>query len=263
MLGEDGAEERKHVVAGEIGEWGELEGVVAAGETESARMGSVAPKRGEHLLSELGQHRRVVLTVDHEAIAAGTLTAFDVRHGTDGSPVVAEFVNGHLVAQAFPNVRGSHALTDNIGEIGGDMEEAAGADRFVMNQGDVSDGGADAGAEDAETVEALLLKPAEATAGVLNGLAVCLEGEANVRAADLVGTLVAAGHAAAVIRQTHLESGDAEPGDPFAKDILAVPFGVPVGENEESGAFCGLDWRTPGTGSRPKASVNGVVFRPG
>jgi len=45
---------------------------------------------------------------------------------------------------------------------------------------------------------ALLLEPVEAAVGVLDGLAVGLEGEADVGAADLVGALVAMGHAAVV-----------------------------------------------------------------
>lgn len=40
--GEGGAEEGKHAVAGEVGEGGEFEGVVAAGEFEGARVGAVA-----------------------------------------------------------------------------------------------------------------------------------------------------------------------------------------------------------------------------
>src|SRR5712692_10409088 len=90
LRGEGRAEEGQHVVAGEIGEGSELEGVVAAREAESARMSSVAAERGEHLLGEFGQHGGVVFAVDHQAIAAGTLTTFDIRHGADRGPVVAE-----------------------------------------------------------------------------------------------------------------------------------------------------------------------------
>src|SRR6266849_4831401 len=105
LRGEGRAEEGQHVVAGEIGEGSELEGVVAAREAESARMSSVAAERGEHLLGEFGQHGGVVFAVDHQAIAAGTLTTFDIRHGADRGPVVAEFINSDSVAKTLPNVR--------------------------------------------------------------------------------------------------------------------------------------------------------------
>jgi uncharacterized membrane protein YhiD involved in acid resistance len=83
---------------------------------------------------------------------------------------------------------------------------------------------------------ALLLEPVEAAASVLDGLAVGLEREADVWAADLVGALVAVGHAAIVVGHAHLENGDAHALNPMAETVLAVPFGVPVGEEEDRGA---------------------------
>ncbi len=203
---------------------------MAAGEFEGARVGAVAAEGVEHLASEFGEHSGVVLAVDHESVAAGAHAAFDVGHGADGRPIVAEFVNGNVVAKAFPDVVGGHALADDVGVVGGDMEEPAGADTFIVDESDVADGGADAGAEDAKLAVALLLKPAEAAAGVLDGLAVSLKGEADVRTADLVGAFVAVGHAAVVVGHAHFENGDAETLNPVAETVLAVPFGVPVGE---------------------------------
>jgi hypothetical protein len=48
-LGEGLKEEGEHAVAGDVGEGGELEGVVAAGEFEGAGIGAVAAKGVEHL----------------------------------------------------------------------------------------------------------------------------------------------------------------------------------------------------------------------
>jgi hypothetical protein len=79
-----------------------------------------------------------------------------------------------------------------------------------------------------------LFEPAEAAAGVLDGLAVGLEGEADVRSDELVGALVAFGHAAVVVGEAHFEDGDADALEPLAEAALAVPFGVPVGEEEDS-----------------------------
>jgi hypothetical protein len=263
LLGEGGAEEGEHAVAGDVGEGSELEGVMAAVEREGAGMGAVAAEGVEHLVRKLGEHGGVVLAVDQEGFTAGAHAAFDVGHGADRRPIIAELVHGDVVAEAFPDMGGRHALADDVGEIGGGVEETAGADSLVMDECDVTHGGADAGAENAEARVALLFEPAEATARVLDGLAVSLKREADVGAADLVGALVAAGHAAIVIRQAHLKRGDAESGDPFAEAILAVPFGIPIGEDEDSGASCGFDGGAPGTGGGPQAGVDGVVFRPG
>src|SRR5437588_553534 len=66
-----------------------------------------------------------------------------------------------------------------------------------------------------------------------------------------------------MIRQAHLQSGNPEPRDPFAKPVLPVPFGVPVGKDEDCRAFRGLDRRLPTSASRPEACVDGIVLRPG
>ena len=255
ISGEAFDEEGEHAVAGDVAEGEQFERIVAAGEFEGAGIGTVAAEGIEHLASELGEHGGVVLAVNHEHIAAGTHAAFDVGHGTDGGPVLAELVDGDVVTKTFPDVIGGHALADDVGEVGGDVEEAAGANAFIVNESDVTDRRADAGAEDADLPVTLLFEPVEATAGVLDGLAVGLEGETDVRAADLVGAFVALGHAAVVIGHAHLEDGDAQALNPMAETVLAVPFGVPVGEQEDGGAgasfSCGKQLR-----------MNSVVFWP-
>ena len=202
-LGEGFEEKGEHAVAGDVGERGEFEGVMAAGEFEGAGFSAMATEGIEHLAGELGEHGGVVLAVNHESGAAGTHAAFDIRHGTDGRPIFAELVDGDVVAKAFPDVVGGHALADDVGEVRGDVKETAGADAFIVDESDVADRGTDAGAEDAKLGVTLLLEPVEAAAGVLDSLAVGLEGEADVGAADLVGALVAAGHAAVVVRHAH------------------------------------------------------------
>src|SRR5215471_1493302 len=196
-------EEGEHAVPGDIGKGEELKRVVAAMQGERAWCSTVAAKRIEHLARQFGEHGGVVFAVDHEAVAASAHAALDVRHGADGCPVIAELVDGDLVAKAFPDVVGGHTSADNVGVIGRNVEEAAGANSRVMDQSYVADGRADARAKDADLGVTLLLEPAEAAPGVQDGLAVGLKREANVRAANLVGALKAAGHAAIVIRQAH------------------------------------------------------------
>ena len=227
---------------------------MAAGELEGAGIGTVAAERVEHLASEIGEHGGVVFAEDHVGVAAGSHASFDVGHGADGGPIFAEFVDGDVVAKAFPDMVGGHALADDVGVVGGNVEEAAGAEAFIVDQGYVADGGADAGAEDAELGVGLLLEPVEASAGVLDGLAVGLEGEANIRAANLVGALVAVSHAAVMVGHAHFEDRNAHALNPVAKAVLAVPFGVPVGEEEDGGA---------GAAGAKKLGVDSVVFGPG
>src|SRR5258707_15270477 len=110
-------EEGEHAVAGEVGEGGEFEGVVAAGEFEGAGVGAVAAEGVEHLAGELGEHGGGVLAVDHEGGAAGAHAALDVGLWAGGGPVFAEFVDGDVLAEAFPDVVGGHALADDVSII--------------------------------------------------------------------------------------------------------------------------------------------------
>src|SRR5579864_3931174 len=148
-------------------------------------MGELAAEGGQHLLGEGWGEGGVVLAVDHESVFAGAEAPLDVRHGADRGPVLAELVDRNVRTQGFPDMGGGHALADDVGEVGGDVEEAAGADSRVVNQGDVADRGADAGAENSQSGIALLLEPAKAAAGVLDGLAISLEGQADVGADEL------------------------------------------------------------------------------
>ncbi len=62
------------------------------------------------------------------------------------------------------------------------------------------------------------------------------------------------GHAAVVVGHAHFENGDAQPLNPVAETVLAVPFGVPIGKEEDGGALL-----LP----REELGVDGVVFGPG
>ena len=239
---------------------------MAAGEFEDAGVGAVAAEGVEHLAGEFGKHGGVVLAVDHEAGAASAHATFDIGHGADGGPVFAKFVDGDVTFETFPDVVGGDALADDVGVVGGDVEETTGADGFVVDEGDVADGGTETCAEDAELGVALLFEPAKAAAGVLDGLTIGLEGHANVWAADLVGAFVALDHTAVVVGHAHFEDGDAHALNPVAEPVLAVPFGVPIGEKEDSGAgarVVRVEPRGDGLASGKKLGVDKVVFRPG
>src|SRR6266481_6115510 len=59
-----------------------------------------------------------------------------------------------------------------------------------------------------------------------------------------------------MVGHAHFENGDAQALNPVAETVLAVPFGVPIGEKEDgragTGLLCGKE-----------LGVHGVVFRPG
>jgi len=238
---------------------------MAAGEFEGAGVSSVAAEGVEHLSGELGEHGGVVFAVDHEAGTASAHATLDVGHGANGGPVVAKFVDGNVTFETFPDVVGGHALADDVGVVGGDVEETTGADGFIMDEGDVADGGTETGAEDAELGVALLFEPAKTAAGVLDGLAVGLEGHANVWAADLIGAFVALDHTAVVVGHAHFENSDAHALNPVAEAVLAMPFGVPIGEKENGGAgarVVRVEPRWDRLASGKKLGVDEVVFRP-
>ena len=197
-------EEGEHAVAGDVGKGGEFEGVVAASEFEGARVSAVAAEGVEHLAGEFWEHGGIVLAINHEGGTARPHAALDIGHGADRGPIFAEFVDGDVVAKAFPDMVGGHTLADDVGVVGGNVEEAASANAFIVNESNVADRGTDAGTKDAKPGVALLLKPVEAATGVLDGLAVGLEGEADIGGANLVGALVAVGHAAVVVGHAHL-----------------------------------------------------------
>ncbi len=236
---------------------------MAAMELEGSRFGAVAAEGVQHLVGEFREHGGVILAVDKKCVAASAHAAFHVGHRANGSPEFAQFLDGYMVPKTLPDVIGGHALADDVSVIGRDVEKAARANCRVMNESDGADGRAKAGAEDAEFGVTLLFKPAKAAAGILDGLAVGLESQTDVGAADLIGALMTAGHAAVVVGQAQLQCGDPEAGNPFAEAILAMPFGVPVGKDEDSGASRGFYRRAPTARGGPEPGVDGIVFGPG
>ncbi len=80
--------------------------------------------------------------------------------------------------------------------------------RFVRH-GDGADGGADAGADDAELAVALLRQPLQAAPGIHYGLAIRLQRQADVGSDKRVGALMAGDGAAVVVGHGQTEDGDA------------------------------------------------------
>jgi hypothetical protein len=77
----------------------------------------------------------------------------------------------------------------------------------------------------------------------------------------LVGALVAFGHAAVVVGHAHFQRGDADALEPFTQAALAVPFGVPVGQNQNGRGS--LVRAVCGQLGREQLGIDLIVFRPG
>src|SRR5260370_27431341 len=100
LLGKGFEEEGEHAVASDVGEGGEFEGVMAAGEFEGAGVGAVAAEGVQHLAGQFGEHRGVVLAIDHEGVAAGAHAALAVGAGAWGGPLSAGSRAGERGAKA-------------------------------------------------------------------------------------------------------------------------------------------------------------------
>ena len=73
------------------------------------------------------------------------------------------------------------------------MQERCRAHGRLVAHGDEADGRADAGAEDAEAVVALLFEPAQGAAHVEDRLAIRLDRQPDIRADEMIGARMARG----------------------------------------------------------------------
>lgn len=254
QLGEGVEEEEAEAAASGDRERRQLDGVVAAGEQELFVGDTVGAEGVEELLRVLGPEGGVVAGADEQGTLAVGAEATDVGKRADRRPPAAQLVEADFGAETFPNVHGGHPGGDDVGEIGGDVEKRAGAEERFVGEGDKADGRADGGAEDAEAVVALRGEPVEGAASVGDGLAIGGDGEADVGADEVVGARVAGDGAAVVVRHAEAQSGDAENVEPAGESDVGVGLGVPVREDEDSGA--GM-FRAEETG------VDGIVLGPG
>jgi len=112
--------------------------------------------------------------------------------------------------------------------------------RFVVDEGDVADRRADAGAEDAELGVALLFEQWRQRRASWTDWRLAWRVRPMLGPQIWSGAFVTLGHAAVVVvGHAHFQDGDAETLNPAAKATLAVPFGVPVGEEKDGRACTG------------------------
>ena len=123
-----------------------------------------------------------------------------------------------------------------------------------MDQGEESEAGTDAGAEKAEPVVTLALKPPQRAADVQDCLAAGLQGQPDIRADEMIGARMAGNGATIVIRKTDFHGSDTQELQPAADILLLFPTRIPLGENDDGGAM---------TTGLEQLSVNPVVFGPG
>ena len=115
------------------------------------------------------------------------------------------------------------------------MQKRARAHGLVVRHGDRPDRGANARPNQAQPPVSLLSEPEQAAARVRDGLARGLNRESDVRTNQLIGPLMPRRDAVIVVRQREAQDADAELRQPAAEVDLAVPLGVPVGQQNDGG----------------------------
>ncbi len=206
------------------------------------------------MIGELDGERGVVAAADGEDFLARAVQAADVGIRADGRKVVADVVAGHFVAERLPDVRGGEPSGEDVAEVRGDVEKGAGTQSRFVRDGEKGEAGTDAGADDAEAVVALALEPTEGALHVQNGLAICLEGEADIGAAEMVGARVARDGATIMIWEAEFDGGDSELIQPAADVLLFFPTRIPLCEDDYGGA---------GAAGLEKLCVDAIIFGPG
>jgi hypothetical protein len=167
---------------------------------------------------------------------------------------MANFFEGKILVQRFPDIRGGQAGRDHVAEISGNMEESGGAQSRFMGKSEEREARANAGPEQAEAVVALLLKPAQRAAHVQDRLPVGLQREADIRADQMIGTRMSGDGAAVVIWQADFDGGDAQKLQPAADILLFFPARIPLGEHDHGGAM---------TTGFENLGVDPIIFGPG
>ena len=140
------------------------------------------------------------------------------------------------------------------------MVEGVDAQAGVVGAGEEGVAGAEAGAEDAEVLVALILKPVEAAADVDNGLAAGGEGAADVGADGVVGALKLDGAADVVIGLGEAQGRDAHAVEDGAEGVVAEGIGVPL-RHDDDGLFGARGIFVRGSGI--PAGVDEIVLRVG
>ena len=152
---------------------------------------------------------------------------------------------------------GALASPDDVAEPGGGVVEGADFEAWVKGGGDEGVATAQAGAEDAELLVALLFEPVDAAADVDDCLAAGFGGAAYVGADGVVGALQLGGAADVVVGLGEAKAGDAEVVEEGAESVVREGVGVPLG-HDDHGLF-GFAFLGFGVGGVP-ACVDGIVF---
>ena len=113
------------------------------------------------------------------------------------------------------------------------MVEGVDAEARIVGAGEKGIAGAEAGAEHAEVLVALLLEPVEAAANVDDGLAAGHEGAADVGADGVVGALELSGAANVVVGHGEAQRRDAHAIEDGAERVVAEAVGVPLRQDDD------------------------------
>ena len=156
------------------------------------------------------------------------------------------------------DVAGALSGPYHVAECHGGVIEGADLKARIHRGGDEGVAAAEAGAEDAELLVALLLEPVDAAADVDDGLAAGRDGAADVGADGVVGALELGGAADVVVGLGETQGRDAEAIEERAEGVVAEGVGVPL-RHDDDGLFR-LAGLLSGRRGIP-ARVDDVVFR--
>src|SRR5271165_2247200 len=98
----------------------------------------------------------------------------------DAHPEFAEGFEIRRLLQAFLDVLRGEAFPDGVGEVSGTVIENVDLDARIVSRSQKGVTGAEAGADNAEMVEAFLLQPIETSARIEDRLASSVDGPADI-----------------------------------------------------------------------------------
>ena len=134
---------------------------------------------------------------------------------------------------ALANVARALPGPDDVAKRGGRVIEGIHAQARIVGAGQEGVAGAEAGAQNAEVLVALLLEPVEAATNIDHSLAAGGNGAADVGADGVVGALKLHGTANVVIGLGEPQRRDAHAIEERAQRVVAEAVGVPLRQDDD------------------------------
>src|ERR1700689_203321 len=148
--------------------------IMSARERKAFERDAIPADRSDEFVGQFVGEGGIVAAADRQDFSACSVQTGNIRIRTDRRKVAAYFFERNFVMQGLPDVRSGKAGGDHVAKIGGDVQERTSAQSGFVRDGEKPEAGANARAEDAEAVIALLFKPAQSAARIQHRLAIGL-----------------------------------------------------------------------------------------